>query len=95
MKEILTVDLNNSIHAAKCIRMADKHKAIAAKWRSQAQAEDRRMAKEENADPKNRPQEDCEADKQARSQLVARCRARREGSRRQEGRHAHSKSQSH
>ena len=52
MKDILTLDLNNSIHAAKCLRVADKHKVIAAKWRSQAQAEDRRMAKEENADPK-------------------------------------------
>ena len=52
MKEILTLDLNNSIHAAKCLRVADKHKGIAAKWRSKAQAEDRRIAKEENADPK-------------------------------------------
>ena len=52
LKEILTLDLNNSIHAAKCLRVADKHKVIAAKWRSQARAEDRRMAKEENADPK-------------------------------------------
>ena len=52
MKEILTLDLNNSIHAAKCLMVADKHKVIAAKWRAQAQAEDRRTAKDENADPK-------------------------------------------
>ena len=52
LQEILSVDLKNSIHAAKCIRVAEKHKSIAAKWRSQAQAEDRRKAKEDNADAK-------------------------------------------
>ena len=52
MQDILTVDIKNPIHAAKALRIAEKHKAIANKWRSQAQAEDRRRAREENADAK-------------------------------------------
>ena len=50
LQESLTVDLKNSIHAAKALRIAEKHKAIASKWRNRAQAEDRRRAKEENVD---------------------------------------------
>lgn len=51
-REILTIDLKNPIHAARSLRVAEKHKAIAGKWRSHAHAEDRRRAKGENADPK-------------------------------------------
>ena len=49
---MLTVDPKNPIHAAKALRAAEKHKAIASRWRNQAQAEDRRRAKDEHADPK-------------------------------------------
>ena len=52
MQEILTVDIKSPIHAAKALRIAEKHKAIANRWRSQAHAEDRRRAREENADAK-------------------------------------------
>ena len=52
LQEILTVDIKNPIHAAKAIRVAEKHKGIANRWRSQAHAEDRRRAREENADAK-------------------------------------------
>ena len=49
---MMTLDLLNPIYIAKALRAAEKHKAIASKWRNQAQAEDRRRAKEEHADPK-------------------------------------------
>ena len=52
MKEMLALDPKNPIHAAKAIRAAEKHKAIACKWRHQAQAEERRKAKEEHVDPR-------------------------------------------
>ena len=52
MQELLTLDPLNPIHAAKALRAAEKHKAIASKWRNQAHAEERRRAKEEHADPK-------------------------------------------
>ena len=32
MKEMLALDPKNPIHAAKAIKAAEKHKAIAAKW---------------------------------------------------------------
>ena len=35
LQEILTIDLKNPIHAAKSLRAAEKHKAIAGKWRNQ------------------------------------------------------------
>ena len=52
LQEMLTLAPLNPIHAAKALRAAEKHKAIASKWRNQAQAEDRRRAKEEHADLK-------------------------------------------
>ena len=70
MQEILTVDIKNPIHAAKALRIAEKHKAIANKWRSQAQAEDRRRAREENADAKTGQQKGGEANQQPDRQLT-------------------------
>ena len=48
----MTIDLMNLVHAAKCLRIAEKHKTIADKWRRPTLVEARRRAKEENADPK-------------------------------------------
>ena len=62
LQEILTLDLKNSIHAARSLRVAEKHNIIAANRRNQALAEDRRKAKEENADPKKGAEENCQAD---------------------------------
>ena len=52
LQEILTIDLKNPIHAAKGLRVVEKHKVIVGRWRNLAWAEDKRKAKEENADPK-------------------------------------------
>lgn len=52
MKDMTTLDLMNTVHAAKALRAAEKHKVIASMWRSKALAETRRSAKEEHAGPK-------------------------------------------
>ena len=88
LQEILSVDLKNSIHAAKCIRVAEKHKSIAAKWRNQALAEDRRKAKEENADTKKRAEKNCQTYQQSISQLSSVCGPGCKGSRREKDRRA-------
>ena len=69
LQEMLTLDLKNSIHAATCLRVDEKHKIIAAKWRDRAQAEDRRKAKEENVDLKKRAKTNCQTNQHSFSQL--------------------------
>ena len=52
MQEAKTIDLSNPMHVPRCLRIAEKHKKIADKWKNRATAEARRCAKEENADPR-------------------------------------------
>ena len=52
MQEAEMIDPLNPLHIPRCLRIAEKHKKIADKWKSRATAEARRCAKEENADPR-------------------------------------------
>ena len=52
MQEAKTIDLANPLHVPRCLRIAEKHKKIADKWKNRAIAEARRFAKVENADPR-------------------------------------------